>query len=57
MCKTPSANNSPTDNCVILGLRFSSGRLIVLVVTNSLIAEFSIRSTAGPERIGCVQAA
>ena len=38
------------------GLRVSSNK-IEFVTINSLIAEFSIRSLAGPDKTGCVQQA
>ena len=41
----------------MFGSRFSGGIGIVSVKTISLIGDFSMRSTAGPERIGCVAAA
>src|SRR5699024_5122767 len=46
-----------TDNSVILSMRFSSGNGMVLVITNSLMADSSILFNAGPDSTGWVQQA
>lgn len=52
-----SAKISATVNSFILEIRFSGGNAMVFSTINSLIADFSILSIAGPERTGCVQQA
>ncbi len=57
MRRIASPSRGATERILNFGSRFSGDRGIVSVNTNYLMGDFSSRSTAGPERIGCVAAA